>query len=432
MQCSFDKQNSKFNRILALKIIIGISIAILFGSTFLIYLNQVEAAKILIDEQNASNRESFINTKNLFFDEFAEKHPNQSKVFNDYFNPSIAQFQKDTLISFFIYSSKLPTIKYNDSYFTCLVFKCESELEKIKINKKIKIELEMIKRSFGEDAENWYQKIGEGKFLNILNANENCNSFFEKTNKLAINDTALKEFREFLSKIKKDENSYRMQTEKSTARFNSLVKKTNQSLTSSERKMFERQMGSSIFLSERIIDLVFSGDALGYVNYSIQVKEFEENKFNSVLDNMYLEQYKDNSLRNGAEPYSYCFGSNNSCGGYDCSQIKVKTPYNSDVLVTIKKNDKVYRHAYIRAGSSYTFNFSNGTYQTFFYYGNGWNPNKFMKNTSCGELKGGFVSNEHFGKDSPQNFYNQILSYELILQPNGNFSTKPSNKDEAF
>jgi len=144
------------------------------------------------------------------------------------------------------------------------------------------------------------------------------------------------------------------------------------------------------------------------------------------------DKYINNSLRTGSKPYAYCFGSSNSCYGYGCSQIKVKTPYNSDVVVTIKKNGKVYRHAYIKSSSTYTFDFPNGTYQTFFYYGKGWNPKKIMKKVACGNLKGGFISNTHFGKDKPQYLANSILSYELILQQNGNFSTKPSNSEEAF
>ena len=144
------------------------------------------------------------------------------------------------------------------------------------------------------------------------------------------------------------------------------------------------------------------------------------------------DKYINNSLRTGSKPYAYCFGSSNSCDGYGCSQIKVKTPSNSDVLVTIKKNGKVYRHAYINSSSSYTFNIPNGRYQTFFYYGKGWNPKKFMKETTCGTLKGGFIESEHFGKDEPEHLSDMIRSYELILQQNGNFSTRPSNSNEAF
>lgn len=144
------------------------------------------------------------------------------------------------------------------------------------------------------------------------------------------------------------------------------------------------------------------------------------------------EKYINNSLRTGATPYSYCYGSNKSCSGLSCSQIKVKTPYNSDVLVTIKKNGRIVRHAYIKGSSSYTFDLPNGTFQPFFYYGKGWNPQKIMKEAPCGTLKGGYISNEVFGKDSPQSLSNNILEYELILQQNGNFSTRPSDANEAL
>ncbi|MEO6681868.1 MAG: hypothetical protein ABIN48_03495 [Ginsengibacter sp.] len=143
-------------------------------------------------------------------------------------------------------------------------------------------------------------------------------------------------------------------------------------------------------------------------------------------------RYINNSLSTGATPYYYCFGDNNSCNDYGCSAIKVKTPANSDVVVTIKRNGEVYRHAYIKAGSQYTMQFPDGIYQAFFYYGKGWNPDKVMKETTCGLLEGGFIANEHFGKDSPQKLNNQVLTYELILQQNGNFSTSPSNPEEAF
>lgn len=139
--------------------------------------------------------------------------------------------------------------------------------------------------------------------------------------------------------------------------------------------------------------------------------------------------YADNSLPTGTTPYSKYYGGNPSCNDNGCSKIEVKTPYNSDVLVTIKKNDKVVRHAYIQAGDRYTFSFPNGTYQAFFYYVKGWNPEKEMKN---GEIKGGFVTAENFGKDEEQSLYNNVLTYELILQQNGNFSTTPSNPEEAL
>lgn len=140
------------------------------------------------------------------------------------------------------------------------------------------------------------------------------------------------------------------------------------------------------------------------------------------------EKYIRNSLRTGATPYSKYYGTNASCNEYGCSQIKVTTS-NSDVLITIKNDGKVVRHAYINSGDSYTFSFPNGTYQTFFYYGKGWNPEKEMKG---GKIKGGFIADVSFGKDNPQTLNDNILEYQLILQEHGNFSTRPSNPEEAL
>jgi hypothetical protein len=47
-------------------------------------------------------------------------------------------------------------------------------------------------------------------------------------------------------------------------------------------------------------------------------------------------------------------------------------------------------------------------------------------------LHGGFVSGEDVTKDDYISLYSQQMTYELILQQNGNLSTKPSSKDEAF
>ncbi|MDR1458798.1 MAG: hypothetical protein LBI60_01080, partial [Bacteroidales bacterium] len=96
------------------------------------------------------------------------------------------------------------------------------------------------------------------------------------------------------------------------------------------------------------------------------------------------------------------------------------------------KDNKVFCHAYIRANDSYTFEMPNGTYQPFFYYGKGWDPEKIMKETPEGTIKGGFVSDESFGKDDPQTLEDNILTYQLIFQTNGNFSTRPSNAEDAL
>lgn len=139
--------------------------------------------------------------------------------------------------------------------------------------------------------------------------------------------------------------------------------------------------------------------------------------------------YINNSLRTGATPYSRYYGGNSTCRDYGCSEIKVRTPSSSDVIVLIKNhNGEVVRHAYIQAGHSYTFSMPNGSYQAFFCYGKGWNPTKTLK----GNIKGGFIENVLYSKDGIQSLNNVVLEYELILQQNGNFSTQPSSVEEVF
>jgi hypothetical protein len=161
----------------------------------------------------------------------------------------------------------------------------------------------------------------------------------------------------------------------------------------------------------------------------------EENRQAAELERKTQELYNryiNNSLSNGSTPYSSCFVGNRSCADNGCSEIQVKSPTDSDVVVTIKNGNQVFRHAYIKAGNRYTFQLPNGTYQPFFYYGRGWNPEQEMPSETCKNLKGGFISDTQVGKDDPQELTNTVLTYSLILQPSGNFSTKPSNENEAF
>lgn len=143
------------------------------------------------------------------------------------------------------------------------------------------------------------------------------------------------------------------------------------------------------------------------------------------------KRYGSYSLPHGSLPYQKYYGDNSSCYSYGCSAISVRAANNSDVVVIIKTDNadgKVVGHAYLRAGSSYSFELPNGTYQTFFYYGKGWYPDKSMS----GGVQGGFLSDEVFSKDNPQTLVNQELTYSLVLQQYGNFHTKPSSSSEVF
>ena len=142
-------------------------------------------------------------------------------------------------------------------------------------------------------------------------------------------------------------------------------------------------------------------------------------------------KYYDNSLNTGSTPYVKFYGKNFNCLNNQCSGIKVTAPKESDIVIVIKQNNKdgkVISHGYIKASETYQFDIPSGTYQTFFYYGNGWNPDKEMSNG----IRGGFVKDEVFSKDKPQEIKNAVLSYVLQLQRDGNFNTQSSNKSEMF
>lgn len=152
-----------------------------------------------------------------------------------------------------------------------------------------------------------------------------------------------------------------------------------------------------------------------------------------ILDELTEEdkQYLSNSLNTGATPYIQFYGKNYRCPKEQCSGINVTAPRESDIVVIIKKDNssgKVISHGYIRSGATCFFPIPDGTYQTFFYYGEGWNPNKEMANG----IRGGFVQKEIYSKDEPQDIYNGILTYVLQLQSDGNFQTQGSNKMEVF
>ena len=167
-------------------------------------------------------------------------------------------------------------------------------------------------------------------------------------------------------------------------------------------------------------------------NYTSQESSSDSQDY-SVADELSEEdkQYENNSLSTGAAPYTACYGRNYKCPYEQCSGIKVTAPGESDIVVIIKRdnaNGKVISHGYIKAGATLFFPVPDGTYQTFFYYGTGWNPNKEMSDG----IRGGFVKDEIFSKDNPQDIYSGILTYVLQLQRDGNFHAKSSNRGEVF
>tara|TARA_A100001234_G_scaffold221508_1_gene237989 strand:- start:1073 stop:1507 length:435 start_codon:yes stop_codon:yes gene_type:complete len=142
--------------------------------------------------------------------------------------------------------------------------------------------------------------------------------------------------------------------------------------------------------------------------------------------------YNSYSQYTGATPWSNCFGKNASCNYDGCSAIEVNTSSSSPVVAIVKKYGRVVKHAYISAGSRYTFEVKDGTYQIFFYYGTSWNEYKRMSSDECSSIYGGWEYNENVTKDNPITLSNQIMTYTLTSTVGGNFNTKGSSLKEAL
>ena len=145
-----------------------------------------------------------------------------------------------------------------------------------------------------------------------------------------------------------------------------------------------------------------------------------------------LISFNSYSQYTGATPWENCYGKNASCEYVGCSDIRVNTSSNSSIVAIVKKYGKVVKHAYISAGSSYTFQLPDGTYQVFFYYGSEWDRNKSMNSKDCYTLRGGFKSKESVSKTERITLKGQIMTYTLTYTTSGNFSPKSSSLEEAL
>jgi len=387
------------------------------------------------------------------------KHPSDdtNKGFN--FKESDRKYTKDSLINFFIYSKTIPVVLYKPDFFQCVYYDNVNsanywnhyivDLGKEKPNRKpLPPYLEMLKKTkkkhrvSEKEFEELIDKVGGLKAFQQekpSSTDDKCKKCIEnyqtafETNNVAINDfyAFTDEYFTSKKKIKRQNASYLRKYDKA---FSKLTAGMNKSI----RKKLTQKLREKPLSIKKSVTKVFSGfkEGLGEISYSIDQYEDNSSVLKDYVNETYASYYSTNSLYTGSTPYKYCYGKNPYCSptnGYaECSFIDIKASSNSDVVVIIKKNSRVYSHAYIKAGGSYKFKVGNGSFQTFFYYGKGWNPDKYIKKSSCGNITGGFVSNESLDKSDVFRLKNSSVSYTLYTVENGNFKPKASNKNEAF
>lgn len=356
-------------------------------------------------------------------------------LFAEQYDECKSIIERDTSISFLYLSRSVKYKKVSLNYIECLHGKCVIDDRNETTQKLIAAKEWELEKKYGETFSMWYPKLKDNKMLLKTNKVGDCSNFFPDLSEISFNENAWYDFEKFMIAYNIEANEYKIQNQNTENQFLSNVASTKNQLRSGAISYFEEKLSirKSQIITTHSETKTYKSPTFGLITYNVKRTTFDKEAFQNVADDAFEEQWKYNSLSTGAMPYSSCYGSSNNCDGWSCSNINVITGGAGDVLVIVKNsNGKVVRHAYIRGGYSYTFDVPDGSYQVFFYSGTGWNPNKAMPSSTCNSLRGGFVVNESVTKDNYVNLYSQILTYELILQQHGNFSTKPSSKNEAF
>jgi hypothetical protein len=417
------------------KILLGIAIllVLLVLSVRYIFKNQFTEFEVSIRKYESEQLEDFKREKEIKIAQLSNEGLEQ--FFNEYFEESKSIIEKDTTFSFLYLSESVKYKMGRLDYFDCLHQKCIVEKQNETTKKQITLKEKELEKKFGSTFTSWYPKLKDEKLLQKTSRIGNCSGFYSDLFEISYDKDAWIEFEKFMTSYDSEIKTAEKQSNQAEAQFSNNVSSTKSILKSGVINYFDTRLSNnkSEILSTETESKSFNSPTLGIISYNITKTSFNKQAFQNVADDAFEEQWKYNSLSTGSMPYASCYGSSNYCSGWSCSKIKVLTGGSGDVLVSIKNsNGKVVRHAYIKGGNSFTFNVPDGSYQVFFYSGTGWNPNKQMPSSSCSYLKGGFVSNEDVTKDNYINLYSQIMTYELILQQQGNFSTKPSSKNEAF
>jgi hypothetical protein len=448
--------SKKSNKTLLLILAFGI---LFFGAPYIYFLTKVSTFKNeiprLVDETEYNQNSS----RKIWEAKFLENHPEivakhiivgaKDKGFN--FKESDRKYTKDSIINFFIYSKTIPVVLYTPDFFQCVYYNAVNSdnfwnhyivgLGKGKGNgKPLPPYLEMLKKTkkkhrvSDKEFEEFIQMVGGLKAFQQekpSSIDDKCKKCIENyQTAFETNTVAIVDFHAFVDQYLGAKKRIGKYNRGILEKYNSKYKIQTAGMNSSMRSKLKLKIKEKPLLTSNEVTEVFSGfkEGLGDISYSFNESEEDLTPLKGYVNEIYASYYASNSLYNGATPYKYCYGASNN--GYP-SKVNIKSG-NSDVIVTIKKEGKVYRHAYIKANSNYTFKVADGSYNVYFYYGKGWNPKKFMKNTNCGRLVGGFVSNVSVGKDMYLSLNNQYMTYTLTSVKNGNFSPKTSSINEAF
>lgn len=135
-------------------------------------------------------------------------------------------------------------------------------------------------------------------------------------------------------------------------------------------------------------------------------------------------EFKYNSLSTGAKPYKDFFGRERTGRNY----FKFKTSGSGDFIVIVKRHydDTYINHIYIQGGDNAYLYVPDGTFDVYFYSGEGWNPYK-----GVGQFTGGFVNGD-MQKDGPVELASAYMEYTLYPVKYGNLRLQGADMNEVF
>ena len=406
------------------------SILILIGVSYGYHLFNVNQVKNTHETAYKNDLKRFEIEKDQMYSMLLNQDANSAYIFDSLYSNTIenAKSYKDTSISFLFYSKEIRFNLIDFKYLNTLKIKVESELYNYYQLKKYRAGISELREIYGTATQEWEGKLNKEKFFEVMTS-DNCRPYFENSDKYRLKDNAISEFNRFLADYSIHQKELQNQDIQIKGKLENQLNTINSSLNSNAKRLLWESFDKSQAINSDYEFFKFKWAGEEDFAYEVAKKSINQSYIDHALEKVYTEQYRLNSLANGSMPYSYCYGSSNS----GSSSIKVNAGL-EDVLVTVKNNrNVVIRHAFVKAFKSFRINLPNGSYQVFFYYGTGWNPKKFMKDTNCGRLIGGFVANESVSRDPDiLQLYNQEMQYTLSKQTNGNFSTSGSSKLEAF
>lgn len=404
--------------------------AIVYGGAYLLFQYQVHRVESDLDREVASGSRA-ANAAKRDLDDYVSEYPWRKALMDQHHDPGSSMTKKSEKVSVLFYSRNIEHEVPVPEYWKALREKLEVEEGNALLRQDIEARLESALSKY-RHAKDLIGSMDVERFAHKAPASSTCTRFYPGTSRLSINEQAMGDAVGFGQATAQAWAEAERRNASQKAEYDKALRKAQAGLPWSSYQALQRETEQRGVLKKGVRQAMFNSHAVGALTYQVPTVEFNTKAFDELLAKAYRDMYANNSLSTGNKPWAYCYGSYNQCGGYGCSEIQVKSG-GSDVVVTIKdRKGEVVRHAYIKQRSSYTFHVPNGSYQPFFYYGKGWNPNKEMKYVSCGMLKGGFISVEHVGKDEFQYLNNNILTYTLVETTFGNFNTKPSNTNEAL